>query len=136
MSEIQFFQIILEKYGIHAMAYILALFLFFKYLTKNNDRFDELVRTHEKQMSDQVDLNRKQITELVDKYNSDAESKRELYTKTLVLQMDSSKQVMETISAHNLAAHKVLSERLFSLEGRIEHIIESVKEYSKPRKLS
>lgn len=146
MSELQFFQMILEKYGIHAFSYILALLLFFKYLTKNNDRFDEMLKTHEKQISEQAELNRKelneqselnrkQISELVDKYNSDAEAKRELYTKTLILQMESSKQVMETISAHNLEGHKVLSERLGSLEGRIEHIVESISELTKPKNL-
>jgi len=154
MSEVQLVIDLVQKYGIHFTSYVIAIIFIYRFLIKNGERIDGMNKQHDekvsllikqqqtdaelykKQINDIQELNRKQLIELMDKYTRDEERNREVFTKSLVLTMETAKQMMETISTHNLTAHKALSDRLGHLEGKVEHISDSIKDLSKAIKVT
>jgi hypothetical protein len=78
-----------------------------------------------------IETNKNYIFDVVEKFNRDGEAKRKVYADMLQIQLETASKMMETISQHNLAAHKISSDRLGVLETRFEDISTSIKDISK-----
>lgn len=147
MTELDILKYVVDtgtKFGLSAasLMYLICMVVFpiygFKYLTKRDleEKIEREKNEKEREGLQQkviglIETNKNYIFDVVEKFNRDGEAKRKVYADMLQIQLETASKMMETISQHNLAAHKILSDRLGVLETRFEDISTSIKDISK-----
>ncbi len=125
------------KYGAHFASYIFSIlmfsYFFFKYLSARDIKENELRDKTKKEL----DESNARVVSLMADHSKDNDIRRQAFTDMLTHQLDTAKDMMENISKQNLEAHKMLAERVGTIEGKlndfavkVDSIATNVKEIS------
>lgn len=107
------------KYGAHFASYIFSIlmfsYFFFKYLAARDVKENELRDKTKKEL----DESNARVVSLMADHSKDNDIRRQAFTDMLTHQLDTAKDMMENISKQNLEAHKILAERVGTIEGKL-----------------
>lgn len=109
------------KLGLHFTAYLATMlsfcYFFFRYLSKR-DLAESSLRDQTKRDLDNANL---KIVDLMSVHSKDNDTRRQAFTDMLNLQLNTAKDMMENISKQNLEAHKLMAERIGTIEGKLSN---------------
>lgn len=117
---------IYDKYGMHFSVYVLSIgifcYFFFKYLASRDSKETELRDVTKKEL----ELTNTKIVKLIEDHSKENDARRQAFTDMLTHQLNTAKDMMETISKQNLEAHKLLAERIVTIETKLLEIAKKV----------